>query len=231
MSFAFTVVDLTATLSPSTVMWPGEDPVSATVVDELARDGSYGRRVTLGEHSGTHFDAPSHFAAGMASVADVPVDQLVRPLRIIDISKRAETEPDASLTTGEVTAHESTHGKVPNGAAVFLRTGWDTYRDDRDRYVGEGGRMSFPGFGIEAAQLLVNERQVAGLGIDTLSIDPGVPGDFAVHRDVSLPMGVWHVENAVNLHLVPAAGAWVVVGVPKLADASGFPARVLALVP
>ena len=89
----------------------------------------------------------------------------------------------------------------------------------------------FPGFGVAAARLLVEERGAVGLGVDTLGIDAGRAHDFPVHRHVSLPRGVWHLENLVDLHAVPAVGAWAVVGVPRVVGASGFPARVLALVP
>jgi len=231
VTFSFKVIDLTAVLSPTTVLWPGQDPISAITTEEIQSDGAYGRRVSLGEHSGTHFDAPCHFSEGAATVADVPAEQLVRPLRVIDISERAEQDPDAELTMADIEAHELRHGAIPEGSAVFLRTGWDSRRDDRDAYAGSGDELHFPGFGVEAAHFLVDERSIAGLGIDTLSIDPGGTNDFAVHRDVTLPRGVWHVENAINLDAVPSTGAWVVVGVPRLADASGFPARVLALVP
>ena len=115
---------------------------------------------------------------------------------------------------------------------MFLRTGWDVHRHDVDAYAGvsEGG-LSFPGFGVDAARFLVDERGVSGIGIDTLGIDAGSAADFPVHGTVTLPRGIWHVENLINLDVVPAAGAWVVVGVPRVAGASGFPARVLALVP
>ena len=225
------VVDLTAVLSPSTVMWPGQEPISATVTETVSGEGSYGRRVTLGEHSGTHFDAPCHFSEGGDCVADVPAGQLVTPLRVIDIAGRAAHDPDTVLAVADIASHEAEHGQITTGTAVFLRTGWDARRHDPDAYAGPGGSTRFPGFGVEAAAFLVNERGVAGLGIDTLSIDPGVSHELRVHRDVSLPRGVWHIENAINLDAVPASGAWVVVGVPRVADASGFPARVLALVP
>jgi kynurenine formamidase len=123
----------------------------------------------------------------------------------------------------EVVAYEAEHGPVTAGSAVFLRTDWQ-------RPVGETV-LAFPGFGVEAARELVVERRVVGLGIDTLGIDPGSASDFPVHREVSLPHGVWHVENLTALSDVPAVGSWAVVGVPRVSGASGFPARVLALVP
>ena len=225
------VVELTAVLSPDTVMWPGTPPPQATVLEDIARDGSYGRLVSVAEHSGTHFDAPCHYVEGARSVDEIPVDQLVRPLVVLDISQRAAADRDTVLTVSDIDRHEQAYGRIAAGSAVFLRTGWDTRRHDGTSYRGTEDVLHFPGFGVDAARLLVLDRQVVGLGIDTLSIDPGLDADFTVHRDVSLPHGVWQVENAINLHLLPATGAWVIVGVPRVAGASGFPARVIALVP
>lgn len=225
------VVDLSAVLSPATIMWPGTERPAATILENFDRDGSFARRMTLNEHTGTHFDAPGHFAAQGATVDDVPADQLVRPLCVLDISDRARLEPNATLTVDDVRAYEADHGSIESGCAVFLHTGWDSTREDPTAYLGEPGAMRFPGYGVEAARLLVHERHVSGLGVDTLSIDPGSADTFPVHAEVSLPNGVWHVENAINLGLLPPRGAWVVVGVPRVAGASGFPARVLALVP
>jgi len=102
------VVDLTAPLGPDTVMWPGEPGPTIEVTEIVEVDGSFGRRVTIGEHSGTHFDAPAHFAVGGASVADIPAAQLVAPLRVIDISSAAERDADACLSVEEVAASGTT---------------------------------------------------------------------------------------------------------------------------
>ncbi len=230
-----TVVDLSAPLSGDTVLWPGESPIEAQVVDSFDTGTSYSRRLSLPEHVGTHLDAPCHYAPGGLSVADIPADQLVRPVVVIDISAEIGDDADAVLTVEHVTAHEQLHGWVPTGSAVFLRTGWDARRHDVASYRGsrtEDPRdLHFPGFGVPAARLLVEDRGVVGLGVDTLGIDPGSAFDTPVHQDVSLPRGVWHLENLVNLDQVPPTGAWVVVGVPRIVDGSGFPARVVALVP
>ncbi len=219
----FRVVDLTRTLDDTAVLWPGTGPIAAETLESIEKDGSYARRVTLDEHSGTHFDAPSHFALGAGHVGDVPADQLVRPLHVIDFTEHARLDLDAELSVAAVEAYEAAHGRIAVGSAVFLRT-------DVQAEPGPD-LLRFPGFGVVAARMLVEERGVVGLGIDTLGVDPGRAKDFPVHRDVTLPRGVWHVENLTNLASVPPVGAWAVVGVPRIAEASGFPARVLALVP
>jgi len=115
-------------------------------------------------------------------------------------------------------------GPIDAGSAVLALTGWERYRSDAERYVGG----AFPGFGVGAAELLL-ERRVVGLGIDTLGVDPGAAADFPVHH-MTLPAGLWHLEGLVNLAELPARGALLVVGALKLVDGSGTPARVFALV-
>jgi kynurenine formamidase len=223
MALSLRVIDLTRPLDDSTLLWPGTPPLVVESAETIEHDGSFTRRVTLDEHSGTHFDAPSHFAQGAWNVGDVPAEHLVRPLHVIDFTEQARDDPDAGLSVTDVAGHEQVHGRIGEGSVVFLRTDWLTPPG--------ADVLRFPGFGVEAATVLVVDRGVVGLGIDTLGIDPGRVADFRVHRDVTLPRGVWHVENLTNLAAVPSVGAWAVVGVPRISDASGFPARVLALVP
>ncbi len=228
---SMTVVDLTLTLGPDTLMWPGAPQPSAQTVLTVAHDGFYNRLVSFMEHSGTHFDAPCHMVEGQATVDRVDPATLVVPIAMIDISAEVGDDMDAVLTTDQLAAWEARHGRVPAGSAVFLRTGWEDFNTDAARYAGAPGPLRFPGYGAEAARLLVEERGVVGLGIDTLGIDSGAATDFPVHRTVSHPKGVWHLENLENLASVPPLGAWVFVGVLKLVEGSGSPVRVLALVP
>jgi kynurenine formamidase len=226
-----TVVDLTQPLGPDTVLWPGAPKLAAD--DVITRDahGYFARLVHVFEHAGTHFDAPIHMVEGASPVEEVPASTLFLPVRCIDISGDIADDADAVLTAGQVHRHEAEHGPVPPGSAVFLRTGWETRNRDEAAYTGGADGLHFPGFGLESAELLVAGRGVVGLGIDTLGIDAGCAPEFPVHKKVSHPRGVWHVENLTNLSALPASGAWVFIGVPAIVGASGFPARVLALVP
>jgi kynurenine formamidase len=225
------VVDLTQILSPDTVMWPGAPaPVLETILT-VAHDGFYNRLVTFVEHTSTHFDAPAHMVDGTETVDEIGGDRLVRPLVVIDIAAEVGTNADATLTLEQVHAFEARNGRIPDRAAVFLRTGWEAFGKDPVRYANAGGELRFPGFGPEAARFVVEERGAVGLGTDTLGIDPGVATDFVVHRQVSLSSGVWHVEGLTNLAGLPPQGAWVVVAPLRLADGSGSPCRVFALVP
>jgi kynurenine formamidase len=225
------IVDLTQPLDENTVMWPGAPAPVAETILTVAHDGFYNRKITVVEHTGTHFDAPCHMVEGTASVDRIPADRLVRPLVVIDISAELAGDPDGILTLDHVRAFEERHGRIPDDAAIFIRTGWEDVNTDPVRYANQPGELKFPGFGPEAARFLVEERRAAGLGTDTLGIDPGFATDFVVHRTISHPRGLWHVENLMNLKLLPPTGAWVVVGVIKLVDGSGGPCRVLALVP
>ena len=224
-------VDLTQDLGPDTVMWPGAPAPAFQTVLTVAHDGFYNRLVTFVEHTSTHFDAPCHMVEGTESVDQIGADRLFRPLAMIDISAAVGDDPDAILTLAQVHAFEVAHGRIPDGAAVFLRTGWEHHNTDPVRYANAGGDLRFPGFGPDAARFLVQERGAMGLGTDTLGIDPGFATDFVVHRQISHPRGVWHVENLTNLRSVPALGAWVVVAPLRLVDGSGSPCRVIALVP
>lgn len=224
-------VDLTLVLGPDTIMWPGAPQPELETILTVAHDGFYNRRITFVEHTSTHFDAPCHMVDGKESVDVIGAERLFRPLVVIDISEAVGDDADAVLTLEQVDAWEAEHGRIPDGAAVFLRTGWETRQGDPARYANAGGPLRFPGFGPEAARRIVWERGAVGLGTDTLGIDPGADGEFTVHRQISHPRGVWHVENLTNLASVPPAGAWVVVAPLRLQDGSGSPCRVIALVP
>lgn len=225
------VVDLTQPLGPGTVLWPGSTPFEATTRSDPRTSGSYARDLRLPEHSGTHLDAPSHFAPGGAHAADIPAERLVVPCAVIDVRGECRDDPAFTLEESHVRAAERRDGPIERGSAVLLWTGWEDRRADPAGYLG-GPReadLAFPGYGVSAAQALL-EREAVGLGTDTLGIDPGHARDFAVHH-LALGAGLWHLEGLVNLGALPARGATLVVGALKLVDGSGTPARVFALFP
>ena len=225
------VVDLTIPLSSEVVMWPGAPAPEAETLVTVAHDGYYARRVTFFEHTGTHFDAPCHFIDGAKTVDKIPASELVRPAVVIDISSRIGSDADGELLLSDVESFEAAHGRIPAGAAILLRTGWEEFNTDSLRYAGAPGDLRFPGFGVEASKFLVHERGAVAFGTDTLGIDPGAASSFPVHSQVTHPAGLWHLENLQNLSQLPALGAWIVVGVLPLVGGSGSPARVIALVP
>jgi kynurenine formamidase len=184
----------------------------------------------VNEHTGTHMDAPLHFSEDGLSVAEIPVGDLVCPLVIIDIREKASQNPDAQVTPDDIKAWTDKHGDIPDGACVAMMSGWDQHvMTDRFRNVGDDKMMHFPGFHIEAAQMLMETGNVKGMAVDTLSLDHGPSADFVVHY-AWLPTGRWGIECIANLAALPPAGATLVVGAPKVRGGTGGPSRVLALV-
>jgi len=181
-------------------------------------------------HTGTHMDAPIHFARDARDAAEVPIEHLVVPLVVVDIRAKAADDPDAQLTPADLEAWEGAHGPIPEGACVAMNSGWDAKADGVGfRNADADGVMHFPGFHVEAADFLLREREVVGIAVDTLSLDYGPSADFAVHYGW-LPANRWGMECVANLGALPAAGATLVAGGPKVAGATGGPSRIVALV-
>ncbi len=181
-----------------------------------------------GEHTGTHLDAPLHFSADGLSVAEIPVENLVVPLVVIDIRERAAANPDAQLTPDDIKAWTAANGDIPDNACVALNSGWSKHLGtDTFRNADADGKLHFPGFHVEAVEALL-ETKAAGIAVDTLSLDYGLSPDFATHN-AWLPAGRWGLEAVANLDSLPAKGATLVVGAPKVRGGTGGPSRVIAL--
>jgi kynurenine formamidase len=223
------LVDLTQPLGPATVLWPGTQPVEATVELTHERDGAYVRSLALAEHSGTHLDAPIHFGAGGLDVAALPLHLLVRPAAVLDVRDRCAGNAAYTVSSADMEELEARDGEIASGSAVLVCTGWDAFVADARRYSGTGSPPTFPGLGVDAAETIVT-RGAVGVGIDTLGVDPGYADEFPAHR-VTQPAGLWHLEGLIGLDRLPPRGAWLVVGVPPLVDGSGAPVRAFAVLP
>jgi len=224
------IVDLTHTLSPEFPTFFGGPGIELQRQFDLERDGFNLNWWRLIEHAGTHFDAPLHFSAKGGAVESFAPDTLVVPLAVVDIRARAAKNPDYLLSRQDLLDWEKKHRRLPNGCCVAMLSGWGAYVTDEAKYTGRrDGVLHFPGFSSEAAQWLVGERKVWGLAVDTLSLDHGPSKDFAVHR-IWLGSGRWGLESVANLHELPATGATLMVGVAKVAGATGAPARLFAFV-
>lgn len=231
------VVDLSYAFDERTLYWPNAP--SSFKLERLAYGPTEAgffyaaNAYSAPEHGGTHLDAPIHFAQGRRTADQVPLDQLIGRAVVIDVSAKAGANPDYTLSREDVAAFEAKHGDIPQGAIVLLRTGWGSRWPDRKRYLGddrpgEVGNLHFPSYGRDAAQFLVQTRQVGVLGVDTASIDHGPSKDFVVHQ-IAAAANVPALENVANLQELPATGAWVIALPMKIAGGSGGPARIVAL--
>jgi kynurenine formamidase len=225
-----TVVDLTHTLSASTPIWPGANPIQLQTLVTHDKDGYYANQWTVHEHHGTHVDAPLHFGKGTWAADEIPEASLICPAAVIHVEERARTNPETPVTVDDLKAWEAQHGRIPPGAAVLMYSGWEARIGDQTAFRNMDAKqmMHFPGFSPEAAEFLLKEREINGIGVDTLSIDLGSSKDFKVHYTI-LPANKWGLENLANLGKIPARGATIFVGLPKVRGASGGPARILAM--
>ncbi len=224
------VLDLTHTLAEGIPVWPG-DP-EFTMHRAVDRPAFLVNALHLGEHTGTHVDAPLHAVPGGLGVDRIPSADLIAPLVVIDFTRQSAHDPDAVLTVDDVTAWEVRHGRIPARALVALHTGLDEAFEDAAAFLGteSGTPGHFPGYSGEAAEFLVRHREVAAIGTDALSIDAGGSPDLPAHLAV-LGAGRYAVEMLARLGEAPATGATVLVAPLKIRDGSGAPARVLALLP
>ena len=225
------VIDLTHTLSPEFPTFFGVPGIAIERRYTFRRDGANVNWWHVGEHAGTHVDAPFHYSDVGPSAEAIPADQLVVPLAVVDVSAKASRNADYAMTPQDLADWEAKHGRLPDGCCVAMNSGWARHATDAAKFTGKdtAGTFHFPGIAPAAAEWLIKERRVAGLAVDTLSLDIGPSKDFRTHK-AWLPSGRWGIENVANLDRVPAMGATLVVGLPKVKGASGGPARVFALV-
>jgi kynurenine formamidase len=226
------VVDLTHPLTTGFPTFGGEMQLELETVSTFAEDGYLSNRWRIHEHTGTHLDAPLHFAPEGLSVAEIAAESLIVPAIVVDIREKAQHDADARLTAADLRAFEAAHGLIPAGSAVLMDSGWDVRTADPAtfRNADELGVMHFPGFHEDAAAMLLADRHVVGIGVDTLSLDYGPSIEFPVHR-AWLPSNRWGLECLANLGQLPPVGATLFVGAPAVVGGTGAPSRVLALVP
>jgi len=225
------IVDLSYAINDKLVSWPGDPRVFAAKTNgTVEKDGYFTRSFWMLEHYGTHLDAPAHFPPGKLTVEQIAPEKFFGPAVVLDIRAEVEKNADYQLSPAVIESWEKRHGRIPAGAIVLLRTGWASRWPDAQRYrnTDAKGAMHFPGFSVEAANILL-DRKISGLGCDTLSIDRGNSTDFQVHHLV-LGANVYQLENLRDLSALPEAGALLVVAPIKLEGGSGGAVRVFALV-
>ena len=228
------IVDLTYSLNEKSPFWPGDDyqPFQLRTIATLDKNGVSSKAFSMPEHFGTHLDAPCHFEKGQPAVDEISPADLFAPGIVIDVAMQAETDPDYRLTVADITAWEQEQGRISARSIVLLRTGWSRFWDSNVRYRNQDsmGKMHFPGYSAEAARWLIQERNVRGIGIDTLSIDHGPSKDFIVHHVVN-GAGRYGLENVAHLDKLPNRNFFLVVAPIKITSGTGGPTRLFAILP
>lgn len=192
-------------------------------------------RYTLVGQWGTHVDPPVHFVDGARSLDEVPVEQMILPLVVLDISARVRDDADAVATLADVEAWEQQHGPIPAGAFVALRTDWShRWPDDAAMANHDAdGASHYPGWSREVLEHLVEVAGITAVGHETTDTDPGShtsAGDYGLELYL-LEQDKWQIELMAHLDRVPASGALIVASWPKPRGGSGFPARAFAIHP
>jgi kynurenine formamidase len=223
-------VDLTHVITEDFPTYFGTQNLEIETLNTFEQHGFNMYRWHLVEHTGTHMDAPFHFSPEGMSADVIPLSMLIVPLVVVDIRAKAEEDPDAQLTVEDLRRWERRHGRIPKDACVAMNSGWaEKVNTPEFRNADANGVLHFPGFHVDAAQFLLEERQVNGIAVDTLSLDYGPSPDFAVHY-LWLPSNRWGMEAVANLDALPARGTTLIVGGPKVIGATGGPSRLIALV-
>ncbi len=235
-----TAIDLTHAFDERAIFWPTEEGF-------VLERGSAGRtpagyfyaahRMRLAEHGGTHMDAPIHFHEGGTTAERVSLARLIAPAVVVDVRAACAEDADHAIGRAELERFEAAHGRIPDGAALLLSTGFGARWPERARYLGSDERgaaavakLRFPGLAPEAARWLVAERRIAAVGLDTASIDPGRSLLFETHR-ILFAAEIPAFENLANLDQLPPTGAILVALPMKIRGGSGGPLRAVAILP
>jgi kynurenine formamidase len=218
-------IDLTHLITPNIPSW---DPLvfeQKNLIDYPQGCRTQSLRMNAG--SGTHLDAPSHFVKGGWDVSDIPLDKLVVPLFVLNVSEKAGAH--YKISPSDILNFEKEQGSISSGSFFLMYTGWSRFWPDQDLYSNkdENGVRRFPSLSLSAAELLL-EREIVGIGIDTLS--PDSDETFPVHH-LLLNQNKYIVENLANCHLLPPKGAFIVLSPPNIKNATEATLRAFAALP
>jgi kynurenine formamidase len=228
-------VDLTHDFAPGIPHWKGAGDERVTTLYTVEKDGFHIDEFCHVGQWGTHIDPPAHFHAGLRSVDQIDPSEMVLPLVVLDVHEKAARNPDYVLTLGDVRAWERRHGRIPKGAFVAMRTDWSKRWPDDAALANRdaAGVYHYPGWSLEVLKLLYQQRGITASGHETTDTDPGLSttrDDYSLESYI-LQTNHYQIELLANLDQVPEAGGIVIVSFPKPRGGSGFPARVIAIVP
>lgn len=240
------IVDLTQPLGPDTPViglppiFASSPGVSIEVISRFDDKGPawYWNTIRMGEHTGTHFDAPVHWITGRDlpdnACDTIPARRFVGPACVIDVTAEVQQNPDVLLMPAHVEAWEATHGRIPAGAWVLLRTGWSRRTDPAAFLNVAADGPHSPGFHRSTSELLARDRDVLGVGVETVGTDAGQAGTFDPpfpNHAIMHGAGKFGLASLTNLDQLPPVGAIVIAAPLKIVSGSGSPVRVLAIAP
>jgi kynurenine formamidase len=226
------IVDLTHTLTSDFPFIPVKKltyPFELIPMATLEGNGVEANSWKIHEHLGTHTDAPNHFIQGQKSLDQLDLRDLIVPVVVIDIEEKASKNRDAELTVGDIENFEKEFGRIPEHSCVMMYSGWEKHLRD-SLFVGLDSNQvkHYPGFSNDAIKFLVADRNIAGIGVDVLSFDPGIDESYTGHKTL-FEAGKWGVECVANLSKIPKTGATVIVAAPKVGKATGGFSRIIAV--
>ncbi len=232
------VVDLTHAFDATSVYWPTAEAFKLETDFEGTTDKGYfysAYRYSAAEHGGTHLDSPVHFAKGRYTVDQIPLEQLIGPAVVIDVTRQCATNPDYLVSVSDFQNWERRNGRIMPGTIVLLRTGYGKHYPDRRKYLGTDERgaeavakLHFPGLDPAAARWLTQNRSIKAIGLDTASIDYGQSTLFESHRTL-FEKNIPAFENVANLDRLPLKGFSVIALPMKIKGGSGGPLRIVAV--
>jgi len=228
-------IDLTHAFGPETPHWKGFAPETVTTLFTIANDGFHAERFCHPGQWGTHVDPPAHFHDGLKTVDQIDPKEFLLRLVVLDVHEKVAKNSDYVVTLDDVKGWESRHGAIPAGAFVALRTDWSKRwpSDAAMQNADDQGVAHYPGWSKSVRQYLYEQRKITASGHETTDTDPGLAVTKDDYSLESYILGTNHfqIELLANLDQVPEAGALVLVTFPKPENGSGFPARVIAVVP
>jgi len=232
------VVDLSHPYDADTIFWPTEDGFKLEKEQDGINDKGFyyaSNKFTTAEHGGTHIDAPRHFAQGHETVDQIPLDRLMGPAILVDVSAKCQQNPDYLILPEDLQQWERDNGAIPAGSIVIFKTGYAKKWPDRKSYLGTDERgaqavakLHFPGISPEAARWISDNRQIKAVGLDTASIDYGQSTMFETHR-ILFAKDIPAFENLGDLDGLPAKGFNIIALPMKIRGGSGGPLRVVAI--
>src|ERR1700741_173579 len=232
------IIDLTYAFDADSVYWPTAEQFKLETDFEGMTDKGYfysAYRYSAAEHGGTHLDSPVHFAKGHFTVDQLPLERLMGPAIVVDVTMKCATDVDYLVSVADFESWERRNGKIQPGTIILLRTGFGKYYPDRQKYLGTDERgaaavakLHFPGLDPAAARWLTTNRSIKAIGLDTASIDRGQSTLFESHR-ILFEHDIPAFANVANLGQPPVKGFSVIALPMKIKGGSGGPLRIIAL--